>query len=315
MARRHRFLTSLGLSVLSAVALTGCVSQEKYNAQKMRADQLAEQVSAAQAQVNAATAQNDVFKQQMERIRNSGDNQAALLVNQAATIADLSRQLDDLNARYKQALDNVGKAGAGPLPVALTNELQTFAAQNPDLVDFDEKLGIVKFKSDFTFDSGSAVVKDTAKQAIGRLASILNGPVASQYDLMVVGHTDSQPVSNPATVKAGHLDNWYLSAHRAIAVSQVLMSQGTVARRIEVAGCADQRPVAPNDSEANKGKNRRVEVFILPTTIGGSPAPTAPAAPITQAPAPKKPGTTIRKPLDKDTGAQAEIEKKPFLSK
>jgi hypothetical protein len=55
MARRH-FLTSLGLSVLSAVALTGCVSQERYNAQKMRADQLAEQVGAAQAQVNSATA-------------------------------------------------------------------------------------------------------------------------------------------------------------------------------------------------------------------------------------------------------------------
>ena len=161
----------------------------------------------------------------MERIRNSGDNQAALLVNQAATIADLSRQLDDLNGRYKQALDQVGKAGAGPLPVALTNELQTFAAQNPDLVDFDEKLGIVKFKSDFTFDSGSAVVKETARQAISRLASILNCPVASQYDLMVVGHTDSQPVSNPATVKAGHLDNWYLSAHRAISVSKELQRQ------------------------------------------------------------------------------------------
>ena len=179
----------------------------------------------------------------MERIRNSGDNQAALLVNQAATIADLSRQLDDLNGRYKQALDQVGKAGAGPLPVALTNELQTFAAQNPDLVDFDEKLGIVKFKSDFTFDSGSAVVKETARQAISRLASILNGPVASQYDLMVVGHTDSQPVSNPATVKAGHLDNWYLSAHRAISVSKELQRQSVSSQRIEVAGFADQRPI------------------------------------------------------------------------
>ena len=274
MARRH-FLTSLGLSVLSAVALTGCVSQERYNAQKMRADQLAEQVGAAQAQVNASTAQNEVFKQQMERIRNSGDNQAALLVNQAATIADLSRQLDDLNGRYKQALDQVGKAGAGPLPVALTNELQTFAAQNPDLVDFDEKLGIVKFKSDFTFDSGSAVVKDTARQAISRLASILNGPVASQYDLMVVGHTDSQPVSNPATVKAGHLDNWYLSAHRAIAVSKELQRQSVSSQRIEVAGYADQRPIESGVQKS--ARNRRVEVLIVPSSRGGSSNPPAPS--------------------------------------
>jgi chemotaxis protein MotB len=304
MARRHRFLTSLGLSVLSAVALTGCVSQEKYNAQKMRADQLAEQVSAAQAQVNASTAQNEVFKQQMERIRNSGDNQAALLVNQAATIADLSRQLDDLNGRYKQALDQVGKAGAGPLPVALTNELQTFAAQNPDLVDFDEKLGIVKFKSDFTFDSGSAVVKETARQAISRLASILNGPVASQYDLMVVGHTDSQPVSNPATVKAGHLDNWYLSAHRAISVSKELQRQSVSSQRIEVAGFADQRPIETGVQKS--ARNRRVEVLIVPSSRGsGSPGAAPPVA--------QSPQKARQAGFNKDS--QVEADRKPFINK
>jgi chemotaxis protein MotB len=305
MARRHRFLTSLGLSVLSAVALTGCVSQEKYNAQKMRADQLAEQVSAAQAQVNASTAQNEVFKQQMERIRNSGDNQAALLVNQAATIADLSRQLDDLNGRYKQALDQVGKAGAGPLPVALTNELQTFAAQNPDLVDFDEKLGVVKFKSDFTFDSGSAVVKDTAKQAIGRLASILNGPVASQYDLMVVGHTDSQPVSNPATVRAGHLDNWYLSAHRAISVSKELQRQSVSSQRIEVAGFADQRPIETGVQKS--ARNRRVEVLIVPSSRGSSSPVSAP--PVAQQSSPKGRQAGFNK------DSQVEADRKPFINK
>jgi chemotaxis protein MotB len=304
MARRHRFLTSLGLSVLSAVALTGCVSQEKYNAQKMRADQLAEQVSAAQAQVNASTAQNEVFKQQMERIRNSGDNQAALLVNQAATIADLSRQLDDLNGRYKQALDQVGKAGAGPLPVALTNELQTFAAQNPDLVDFDEKLGIVKFKSDFTFDSGSAVVKETARQAISRLASILNGPVASQYDLMVVGHTDSQPVSNPATVKAGHLDNWYLSAHRAISVSKELQRQSVSSGRIEVAGFADQRPIETGVQKS--ARNRRVEVLIVPSSRGSSSPGSAP--PVAQSPQKAR-----QAGFNKDS--QVEADRKPFINK
>jgi chemotaxis protein MotB len=304
MARRH-FLTSLGLSVLSAVALTGCVSQEKYNAQKMRADQLAEQVGAAQAQVNSATAQNEVFKQQMERIRNSGDNQAALLVNQAATIADLSRQLDDLNGRYKQALDQVGKAGAGPLPVALTNELQTFAAQNPDLVDFDEKLGIVKFKSDFTFDSGSAVVKDTARQAISRLGSILNGPVASQYDLMVVGHTDSQPVSNPATVKAGHLDNWYLSAHRAIAVSKELQRQSVSSQRIEVAGFADQRPIESGVQKS--ARNRRVEILIVPSSRSSNPGS---APPVAQQQPPAK---ARQAGFNKDS--QAEAERHPAFNK
>jgi chemotaxis protein MotB len=308
MARTHRILTSLGFSALSVFLFTGCVSQEKYNAQKMRSDQLNEQLGAAQAQVNSATAENQVFKTQMERIRNSGDNQAALLVNQAATIADQSRQIDDLNARYNQAMQAVGKAGSGALPVQLTNELTTFASQNPDLVDFDAARGIVKFKSDVTFDPGSAVVKDTARTAIDRLAAILNGATASQYDLMVVGHTDSQPVSNPATIKAGHLDNWYLSAHRAIAVSKELQKVAVRSGRIQVAGYADQRPLDPTPTKEAMARNRRVEVLILPTTSHSTPA-AAPAASPIATPKPAGPRT----PMNKDV--TADVPPRPIINK
>jgi outer membrane protein OmpA-like peptidoglycan-associated protein len=152
------------------------------------------------------------------------------------------------------------------LPVPLTNELTAFAAQNPDFVDFDAARGLVKFKSDFTFDKGSAELRPEARATVDRLAGILNGPNASQYELMVVGHTDDQPVSNPVTIRNGHRDNWYLSAHRAISVSQRLMQVGINRQRMQVAGYADQRPLVPNTDESAKAKNRRVEVFILPTT-------------------------------------------------
>ena len=118
------------------------------------------------------------------------------------------------------------KAGSTPLPQVLTNELTALAEQNPNLVDFDSARGLIKFKSDVTFSPGSDVVTEQARPVIDRFAQILDGPVASQYDLMVVGHTDSQPVSNPATIQAGHKDNWYLSAHRAITVSKELQRQG-----------------------------------------------------------------------------------------
>ena len=41
---------------------------------------------------------------------------------------------------------------------------------------------------------------------------------------MVAGHTDNTRVVNPATIQAGHKDNWYLSAHRAISVGKELPS-------------------------------------------------------------------------------------------
>src|SRR5206468_8868986 len=101
------------------------------------------------------------------------------------------------------------------LPEPLTNELRAFAAANPDLVDFDAARGIVKFKSDVTFATGSADVTPKAKEAIDRFAAILNSGAASGYELVVAGHTDNTRVVNEKTIAAGHKDNWYLSAHRA----------------------------------------------------------------------------------------------------
>ena len=307
---RRPLVASLALFAFTAFGLTGCVSQEKFNAQKIAADQYREQLNAAQSQLSAATAQNDVFKQQMERIRNSGDNQAALLVNQAAQLADQARVIEELNSKYKLALDGLGKAGnGGALPAPLANELTAFAAEHPDQVDFDPARGLVKFKSDVTFSPGSAEVKPEAKSAIDRLAAILNGPTASQYDLSVVGHTDNQPVSNPATKAAGHLDNWYLSVHRAIAVSKELQRQGVVSSRIEVAGYGDQRPVDPAQTKEAMARNRRVEVLILPTT--GHTTPVAPASP--QQPVAARSGKpTAKAGPNKDT---AETDHRPYLGK
>ena len=321
--RAGRFLGLVGFSVV-AVAATGCVSQEKYNAKDMQASSYAEQLAQAEARVNAETAQNKVYKEQMERIRNGQEGQAALMVNQAQTIAELSRQNDDLNAKLSAAMDNVAKAGTVALPVPLTNELTAFAAQNPDFVDFDAARGLVKFKSDFTFDKGSAELRPEARGTVDRLAGILNGPNASQYELMVVGHTDDQPVSNPNTIKAGHRDNWYLSAHRAISVGQRLMQVGVNRQRLQVAGYADQRPVVPNTNESAKAKNRRVEVFILPTTAsrasgtiaGGAPAGEGNGA--SQPPAPRGGANKDTPPgANKDTiiPRTAEIDTRPPTNK
>jgi chemotaxis protein MotB len=192
----------------------------------------------------------------------------------------LQGQYADLNRRYEEA---VGKIGVGAaLPPQLDSALRDFAAQNPDLVDFDSARGIVKFKSDVTFALGSAEVTPKAKEAIARFAQILNSQAASGYELMVAGHTDSTRVSRPETIQAGHKDNWYLSAHRAIAVGNQLQADRVSPQRLAVVGYADQRPVASNSSESGRAQNRRVEVLILPTTVRGTGvadgAPKAPAA-------------------------------------
>ena len=259
------FVTRLvGLSVIS-LGLTGCVSQEKYNALKLAHDGLVERIGEADREAQASKAESEAYKQQLAMFGQNGSGKDAMLLNLTQQNAQLQQQLDDLNRRYAEAVNRVGTGQA--LPEPLTNVLQQFAQQNPDLVDFDAARGIVKFRSDVTFATGSAEVTPQAKQAIGRFAQILNSPDARGYELLVAGHTDNQKVSNQATIKAGHLDNWYLSAHRAIAVATDLQRSSIDPQRLGVVCYADQRPAASNATSQGKQQNRRVEVLILPSTV------------------------------------------------
>jgi chemotaxis protein MotB len=280
MARMQRLVAISFLSLM----FTGCVAQEKYNALKLDRDRTAEALAAAQSQLQAAQAKADAYESQFGQLSGNITNKDALIANQNATIQDLTRERDDLMRRLQEALGRQGQTTA--LPGPLNSELESFAASNPDLIEFDAQRGIVKFKSDVTFAVGDAELTPKAREVITRFAAILNSPNASQYELMVCGHTDNSPVRNPNTIAKGHKDNWYLSAHRAISVANELMRQRVSPKRIGAVGYADQRPVAANVNEAGKQQNRRVEVLILPTVVRG--ADVQPGAPDGNAPAPEK---------------------------
>ena len=290
MARMHQWI---GLTILS-FSLVGCVSQEKYNAMKMDRDQLAERLAQAQSQIDGASAEAQAYKNQRQMMMDGATNKDALVANLTQQNAQLQAQYDALNKQYQEALAR--PMTGGPLPEPLSNALTQFANQNPDLVDFDSSRGIVKFKSDITFAVGTSELNERARSAINRFAEILNSPAASTYELQVAGHTDNQRVQNPRTIQAGHKDNWFLSAHRAIAVSEAMQRDGVSPTRVAVVGYADQHPIADNNSEAGRAANRRVEVLILPTTVRSAVA----RASGPRRTAPQRRGTP-RLDLNKDT--------------
>lgn len=262
MTRMFHFV---GLAAIGMV-LSGCVSQERYNSLKLERDRIAEQLVTAQTGLSAEEARSASLQAQLDALTKGGGNLTALVTNLQAQMADLQKRYDDALV----ALSKAGTGGSGPLPKELNDELEAFARANPDLVDFDSRLGIVKFKSDVTFAVGSADLTPKAREAITKFATILNSSAAGRYELLVAGHTDNQPVVNPQTKAAGHHDNWYLSAHRAISVGRELITQRVSSNRIGVAGYADQRPVATNSNAAGQAQNRRVEILILPTQVRGT---------------------------------------------
>ncbi len=274
MARMHKWL---GLAAL-ALSLTGCVSGEQYNAMKLSRDQAVEQLNQAEADARSARSQSDAYKAQLEQIANSGNTKDAMLANYAQQVAQLQSQNATVQQEYEDLLKRppqVVESGERALPADLSNALTEFANANPDIVTFDASRGVVKFKSDVTFASGSTDLNERATGTLQRFAAILNSPEAAGYELMVAGHTDNQRVTRQTTIEQGNFDNWYLSAHRAISVAAELVKNGVSKSRLGVAGYADQQPIASNATEAGRAQNRRVEIVILPThPRGGSVAST-----------------------------------------
>ena len=91
--------------------------------------------------------------------------------------------------------------------------------------------------------------------------------------LMVSGFTDDRPVrGNNRTFK----DNWELSAQRALTVTRVLIEEGMSADLVFAAAFGEQSPVASNDNQAGRSKNRRVEMAPVPRNTQPNAAKTTP---------------------------------------
>ena len=117
----------------------------------------------------------------------------------------------------------------------------------------------MRLKGDVLFDSGKAVIKPDAKKQLDKLAKVIaeKGPM---FYLRVDGHTDSDPIKASAK---NWTDNWELSYARARAVQKALAVAGVDENRTFIAAFADTEGRVPNDTPANKQKNRRVELLLL----------------------------------------------------
>ena len=115
---------------------------------------------------------------------------------------------------------------------------------------------VVSFNQAALFPSGEDLVSAEAYHALERVALAL---AKIPNPVRLEGHTDSVPIS---TMR--FRSNWELSSARSIAVMEMLTAKFGVPReRMSIAGYADTAPIASNDSEAGRARNRRVDIVIL----------------------------------------------------
>lgn len=109
------------------------------------------------------------------------------------------------------------------------------------------------FKSDFTFSVNSSSIRPGLYAEIDRIAQVLSS--YPQTTITVTGHTDSS---------GSESYNQQLSERRAQSVKNALVQRGIASERIQAIGCGESTPIADNNTESGRQKNRRVEVRINP---------------------------------------------------
>ncbi|MEW5743986.1 MAG: flagellar motor protein MotB [Nitrospirota bacterium] len=112
---------------------------------------------------------------------------------------------------------------------------------------------VVTFSDQALFASGSAEMKQEASAVLEKIAAKL--PAISGR-ITIEGHTDNVPISGRYT------SNWELSTARAASMLHALVAKGADPNRFTIAGYAEYRPVASNDTEEGRTRNRRVEMII-----------------------------------------------------
>jgi len=127
-------------------------------------------------------------------------------------------------------------------------------AGNIDVETAGKKI-IIRVREKASFSSGRANLKGAFRPILAKIAKILNG---SEGKIIVAGHTDNIPIYTER-----FRSNWELSSARAVSVAHEMMLATKIpSNRFLIQGFADTEPMVPNDTPANRAKNRRVEIIL-----------------------------------------------------
>ena len=114
---------------------------------------------------------------------------------------------------------------------------------------------IIRLQGETTFDSGKANIRSDMIPVLRMVGDLLK---YAKGDIVVAGHTDNVPIHSSL-----YPSNLELSIARAVSVTQFLISNGFVQpERISTMGFGEYRPLAPNDTNIGRAKNRRVEIIL-----------------------------------------------------
>ncbi len=223
-----------------------------------------EKLAASQARVSSLEDQLAQAKKDYASLQGSLDKS---LSNASANNINISKLVDQINEsnQYIRHLVEV-KSKSDSLNMVLTNNLtRSLSKEEMKEVDVQVLKGVVyiSLADNMLYKSGSYEINDRAQETLSKIAKIIMD--YKDYDVLIEGNTDNVPVNTAAPSMKNIRNNWDLSALRASSVVQYLIDHfGVAPKRLTAGGRGEFNPVASNDTELGKQRNRRTQIIITP---------------------------------------------------
>lgn len=223
-----------------------------------------EKLAASQARVSSLEDQLAQAKKDYASLQGSLDKS---LNNANANNINISKLVDQINEsnQYIRHLVEV-KSKSDSLNMVLTNNLtRSLSKEEMKEVDVQVLKGVVyiSLADNMLYKSGSYEINDRAQETLSKIAKIITD--YKDYDVLIEGNTDNVPVNTSAPSMKNIRNNWDLSALRASSVVQYLIDHfGVAPKRLTAGGRGEYNPVASNDTELGKQRNRRTQIIITP---------------------------------------------------
>lgn len=261
--KKYLFATSV---IVGSLLVASCASKKDLDDCRAQNKSLTENFQNTKEELAASKARVASLEDQLsQQKRDYASLQKSLdksLTNTSANNVNISKLVDQINEsnQYIRHLVEV-KSKSDSLNMVLTNNLtRSLSKEELKEVDVQVLKGVVyiSLADNMLYKSGSYEINDRAAETLSKIAKIITD--YKDYDVLIEGNTDNVPIS-----RENIRNNWDLSCLRASSVVQYLQTRyGVNPKRMTAGGRGEYNPVATNNTELGKQRNRRTQIIITP---------------------------------------------------
>ena len=267
--KKNVFLMALavGLMMTSCASkkdLTNCQTENKSLTEKLQ--DAREDLAAKNARISSLEEQQRGMQQALAaaeakyaKLQESLDKSLTNASQNNISIEKLVDQINESNQYIRHLVEVKSKSDS--LNMVLTNNLtRSLSKEELKEVDVQVLKGVVyiSLADNMLYKSGSYEINSRAAETLSKIAKIIKD--YKDYDVLIEGNTDNVPIK-----KTNIRNNWDLSTLRASSVVQALQNDyGVDPKRLTAGGRGEYNPVATNDTEVGKQRNRRTQIIITP---------------------------------------------------